>query len=473
MNVRVMQLTAAGLMLTACGGLATNSGRAVADVSNAMDASAGPSPDSGTDSGQGGGVPDAETYDAGDASLPGLERDAGGPPDAGLVDAGATPTEWPNALSRANSDAWLLANHDRLTLLKPRVLVLDVQRTDDSGNTGTPIDAFVTSLVGAFAEMSKPHGLTTGASAVLQYQVEAIVDLKDPAAQYPNLWPMGSASGFDIGEIFSPSFAPLLGFADPDVPGRFFGLCELFESGRINELWIAAGSGVRNIYENQSRLQKYDNNLRPLAGQFNTCTNGCFFDPKKRVNCKVSVRMQEISKWRGPGCGTHAAGHAFENLRSSLPYLAVNAQRFLNLDIAGLPLASRSQYDCDYTSSSCFAFPMPGTMTQGTDGKIPPFSVPWGGGCGNVHFAPNSAFQYDYNSKTPALNSCDDYGQGAGGQDKTAVYTADLVRVLDQKVNDCGGGWVTYWGQSFPGPGNRSRDDRGLPMKNWWPFLFY
>jgi hypothetical protein len=251
-------------------------------------------------------------------------------------------------------------------------------------------------------------------------------------------------------------------------------LCELFESGRINELWIAAGAGERNIYENQSRLQKYDSALNPLVGQFNTCTNGCYVDPLKRVNCKVSVRMQEINKWRGPGCGTHAAGHMIENLRYSIPYLS-RTNRFLNFELNGLPLNSRSQYDCPYDSSSCFAFPRPDTITQGIDGGVPPFSLAWGSGCGNVHFPANATFQYDYGNATPALSSCDDYGQGhgPGGADRTAPYTAALVQALDRQFGDCGGGWVTYWGQSFPGPGNSARDSDGRPMKNWWPFLFY
>ncbi len=466
MSIRFLRMIAATLVLGACG---TNPENASGDVGASTPDASGPIQTQPPDA----GVPSVVEPDAG--ALPSPTPDSG-TPDSGTVDPGA-PTEWPNALSRANSDAWLRANHDRLTVLKPRVLVLDVQRTDDQGKPGTPTDTFVSTLVGAFAEMSKPHGLTTNAAPALQYQVERIIDLRDPTAQYPSFWPPKGAGGFDIGEIFAPAFAPRLGFADPNTPGRFLSMCELFETGRINELWISARAGERNIFENQSRLQRYDAAMNPLAGQFNSCTNGCFYDPQKRVNCKVSVRMQEINRWRGPGCGTHAAGHAFENLRKSVPYLT-RANRFLNFEIADFPLTSRSQYGCDYSSSamaSCFAFPQPGTITQGTDGKIPAFSLAWGSGCGNVHFAPNSAFQYNYNSSTPALNSCDDYGQGngTGGNDRTTTYTAALVQGLEQKFGDCGGGWVTYWGQSFPGPGNTARDENGQPMKNWWPFLFY
>ncbi len=393
--------------------------------------------------------------------------DAGAPSaDAGLL------TEWPNAVSRTNSDAWLRMNHDALTVMRPKVLVVDAIRTDDKGAVGADIATFVPRLVSAFAEMTRPHGLRTGAPAFLQYQVAKVVDLKDPTAQYPAFWPQASDKGFDVGELFTDAFAPRFGFVDPTSPGRFLNLCDLFERGEINELWIAAEAGKRNIYEHQSRLQKYDANFNPIAGQFNNCTNGCFYDPQKRVNCKVSVRMQEINKWRGVGCGIHAAGHAIENLRFSVPYLS-RANRFMNFEIGGL--SSKSQYQCPYDSKSCFAFSKPDTITQGSDARIAPFSSEWGQGCGNVHFPPNGTFQYNYSNPTPALSSCDGFGLGGGpnGSDVAAPYTAQLVADFEKKFGDCGGGWVTYWGQSMPGAQNLALDADKKPMKNWWPFLFY
>ena len=32
---------------------------------------------------------------------------------------------WPNAESAANSDPWLIANHDRIRLMRPRVLAVN------------------------------------------------------------------------------------------------------------------------------------------------------------------------------------------------------------------------------------------------------------------------------------------------------------------------------------------------------------
>jgi hypothetical protein len=35
-------------------------------------------------------------------------------------------------------------------------------------------------------------------------------------------------------------------------------MCELFERGIIHESWIGAEPGVRAVFKNQSRMQRYD-----------------------------------------------------------------------------------------------------------------------------------------------------------------------------------------------------------------------
>ena len=75
----------------------------------------------------------------------------------------------------------------------------------------------------------------------------------------------------------------------------------------------------------------------------------------------------------------------------------------------------------------------------------------------------------------PALSSCDGYARGEGpdGTDLQNGYDWSTVEALDARHGDCGGGWVVYWGQSWPGRGNAAIDAAGGAMKNWWPFLFY
>jgi hypothetical protein len=119
---------------------------------------------------------------------------------------------------------------------------------------------------------------------------------------------------------------------------------------------------------------------------------------------------------------------------------------------------------------------MPNVMISSVDFPGEPFHIlDWGAACGNNHFPPNARSQYDYYSLMPALTSCPSYGLGGNpdGSDTRSEYTADLVQEYEQTYGDCGGGWMIYLGQSFPGAGNRATDARGQPMLNWWPFLFY
>ena len=260
-------------------------------------------------------------------------------------------------------------------------------------------------------------------------------------------------------------------------------MCELFEQGIIHELWIAAEAGSHNVYENQSRMQVYTDDLLPVPGQFERCTNGCYHDPQGSVDCSVSVRIQEINKTRGPGCGTHASGHTFENLisRGVNPYLVENATRFLGFDLTsryGIENsdAEASLYSCSYDFGECLIRDSASELRSGVEWGGEPFSIDdWGAGCGNVHFSPNSTTHYDNYSTVPASATCEGYGlgQGVGGADEVSVYEYSLAEPYDTDFGDCSGGWVVYWGQSFPGFENNATDADGAPMLNWWPFWFY
>jgi hypothetical protein len=340
---------------------------------------------------------------------------------------------WPNAEAPANSSAWLRENHQRVTELRPRVLVIDVVQTANA----MPIAQFVASFVAAIEEQTRYHGYSDeAAKPFIRYQIDRILDLKDPAgAEYPESWPVVDS---DIGALFTKEFAPTLGYPAPENPNRFMPMCELFER-----------------------------------------TNGCFNDPQQRVNCKVTVRMQELNKERGVGCAIHAAEHVLENMWRWIPYVHENAHRFFGFDLdTRYGLSVDSLYVCPYYTGNddCVEHPMPNVLVSGVDFPGAPFRIDnWGAACGSNHFPPNAGFQYDYGSLIPALSSCPSYGLGgnADGSDLRTEYTAALVQQYEQTFPDCGGGWITYLGQSFPGAGNHATDARGQPMLNWWPFLFY
>jgi len=383
-------------------------------------------------------------------------------------------TYWPNPDSHTNSDAWLRDNHDKITQLKPKVLVVDVQRT------GRPILDVANAAIKDAAEGSRYHGYSnTSAPVFLNYQIDKVVDLRDPTATYPSFWP---PEPFDLGALFSKEFAPHWGYKDP-ADSHDLALCEIFERGLVNEIWIAAEAGVRNVYENQSYVQIYDAQLKP-TGKFSNCTNGCFSDPNKHVTCKVSVRIQELNKDRGSGCFTHAQGHAIENERNRIPYLGSNATRFFYADLkskSGLGYNTLYDMSCAgnadstiFAKNGCLTFPTPGHLVFDPKDAAQPkvdFSG-FGQGCGDVHHPAN----IDWSTNLQALTACEGYAmaEGTGGQDKTTTYTTSISNNLFKAFDDdCGGRWQLYMRQSMPGLNNTAKGTDGQPMKNWWVFWYY
>ena len=200
------------------------------------------------------------------------------------------------------------------------------------------------------------------------------------------------------------------------------------------------------------------------------------------MTCGVTVRLNELNLSRGPGCATHAQGHGIEGLvrRNVIPYLTRNAQRFFNFGLDaryGTPFPDF--YRCSYDVTPCINYLTPTHLSNGPG--LPAFDIPaFGAGCGNVHFAPHSRFQYDYERASAGVTaeaSCEHYGlgDGADGQDERTLISYDTYRAYNENpaYRDCGGGWSIYMRQNVPGYGNPAKDTEGQAMKNWWPFLFY
>ena len=96
---------------------------------------------------------------------------------AGRAQAGEQDlTVWPNHVSRANSDEWLVKNHDGIRQMRPRLLVLNFV----NGLKPEAARAKVDRLIAAVRESSRYHGYRDpDASAFLEYQVGKLVDLTD------------------------------------------------------------------------------------------------------------------------------------------------------------------------------------------------------------------------------------------------------------------------------------------------------
>jgi hypothetical protein len=429
-----------------------------------------------------GGLDTGGAFDTGGPSDTGGSFDAGGSVDAAcLPDAPTGLTVWPNCVSAANSDPWLVRNHDSLTAIRPRLLVLHFW----NAWTVTQADQGARAQIRALREGSRYHAYAQpNAPPFLDYEIAKIVDLTDhpPPPTWTNpsstLLPVTAAGDFDTGALFSPAFADNIKIMDPGL-SRNLTLCELFDRGLVNEVWVLEGEGGRRRPPlTLERKQAYDAAGAPIAGQF-VCVEGSGCVPE--INCLHTVRLAHLDPTRGEGCDMEVRGWNLEHLRSAVPYLETNLRAFFNADFRtrfSAPFDSFNEI-CDRKTPAtpCVSYPSPsvaaGTLPSGTSWRISPFVQ----GCGTPEFPPNATARYDWQGRVQAQSRCEHYGMrdGDGGQDVPDLYNADKVAAYDNAFGryDCGTGWQVYWRQSLPGFGNRAIDVDGKPMKNFWPFLFY
>jgi hypothetical protein len=402
---------------------------------------------------------------------------------------------WPNAISSGNSDPWLVANHDRIVQMQPKVLVLHFY----NGTTVDQTRQIAEAQIAAIAEGSRFHGYSDAtAPPFLSYQLVGVVDLADhpPPAGWPypssTALPVDASGAFDPTKLYTQAFATYYGFPDPNQPSRDLTLCELFESGTINELWLEVGeSGARAPGLMMESKQVYDSNLQPIRGMFNACTGyACL----SAAACKVTVRIAHLSPALSPGGDPTATGcdlltrtTGIENTGKAtdgqevIPYLEANDVDYFNDDFRTEDGTTfNSWYElCTYQGDAqapCVTYPSAtvaqGTYMDGTSWRMDPFVQ----GCGTSHFPANARFAWDYTNTQPVQSRCEHYRMldGPDGNDLPDEYTSTKVAANDQAFgSNCSAGWQIYLRQNIPGLGNKARAVDGTPMKNWWPFLFY
>ena len=385
---------------------------------------------------------------------------------------------WPNATSQTNSDAWLVANHDKITQLQPRVLVIDLEATAEA-RAMTLVDKHINALkeASSFHKYKDPS-----AQPALAYQLVKIVRAS-------------KGSRIDYAAWNTQAFADAnLQIKDPANPsGPNLTLCGLFEKGVINEVWCMASSDPK-CGETQEAKQVYDANGKSIANRFANVSNG---DNITNLGCKVTARITDFNSGRGSGCHQHAMGHAWERYMDSnaVPQLGRQAKRFLNWDLdsrVGAPFrnfysacnSNAAQLtDCIVWASKINAHSGPSAMRSFDIADL-------SAGCGNAHFYANTTGTYSYDANMPdpeVLTSCENYGMhnGPDGKDLTTAYTNAMTDKLYGRStancpanqpacdDDCGGHGTTYLYQNFPGPGTTATNDDGSPMHNWWVYLFY
>ncbi len=420
--------------------------------------------------------------------------------DLGQTADGGALVIWPTPSHGANSDPWLPLHHDSLVEMQPRVIVLDFYDHMDLDQATQQVQT----KIDAIAASSRYHGYSDPAApAFLNYSLVKVVDLTDhpppPNSPYESsaLVPTDASGAFDTSALFTQAFAANYGYPDPASPSRSLTLCELFEQGIINELWLMTGdedTSRRPPLMAESK-QVYDAQNRPIAGMF--ADTG--YDPFPPLHCNVTARIGYVSPTRGVDCDLVARSAGIENTATAsppaIPYLSDNASDFFNADFKARDgttfnswaelVAQGTNGWCISQATACISYPSETSVpavVPAADGTFPDGSTwtmsPFIQGCGTTHFPPNARFEWDYGNTQTVRSRCEHYdlGDGTGG-DMLVGYSSAMpaVAALANQFGDdgCGGGWQVYYRQSMPGLRNPARAADGSPMKNWWPFLFY
>jgi hypothetical protein len=405
--------------------------------------------------------------------------------------------EWPNAVSKANSDPWLVVHHAELAVVKPKVMVLDYAnaRCDAFGTNCLPVavsegTSMVSQIVASFREGSKAQGFKNPAAAPQwDYQVK-FVDLRDQSGKSnSNLLPRLGGS-LDVKQLFTAAYAVHFGFDDPAHPGQFLDLCTLVNQGLVNEVWMLGSGDTLDVPfpEPQGAAPFYTATGNQIPGRWNRCAgNGCFASDVP--SCGRSLRIGGINHGRGSGCFIHGEGHGLEWSAapppSDVPTPPLPALREWFLPFAGynfdtrygLPFWTFYALGCPTPEENpaCVDYPTTTHMHATFSGN--PFDVdPFDPACGNVHWAPNSVRNYDYYKDRQVTTSCIGFGrhQGPGGSDATTVVDQQAWETpFSAFDDDCGGRFLIWWYQNMPGFGSGETFKDGRSMKSPWPFLYY
>jgi hypothetical protein len=415
--------------------------------------------------------------DTGGSTGNGSNTDAAG--SGGNTGSGGTggvgiPWQWPNSESAANSDAWLPVHHEQVTGLAPKLLVLNYN------NQPAQSLVFVYALIDAIKAGATYHGYSDPAAyPFLLYSVDRFIDKSDLSApadwthKYSTLTPLSNSQTFDVGALFSSSYASVLDYRDTSNGGKLLDLCTLFERGLIHEVWILASSEL--TVGPYIRKQIYDANNVAVKGSFASCLGvGC----TTGVSCSVTTRVVVLDPTVGTvGCSLYNGATEIVDLRLYVPYLDRMLTSFFNLDFDqrfGVKFKSWADL-CDPNGASCITYPSAteatGSYSDGSTWRISPLLQ----GCGTQDYPPNARARRDYTNTSQVASRCEHYGMadGASGADTTDLYSASKVATLDSQYPGCGGGWQVYWRQNLPGLFNATKLDGGKAMRNFWTFLFY
>ena len=389
----------------------------------------------------------------------------------------ADSTIWPNKTSNANSDEWIAKNHDSIRQMRPRLLVLNFSNQVDPAKPMRLAD----DLVAAVRESTRYHGYSNpGAPAFLQYTVWRYVDFRDPDSTTKNtreapIKPhVKEGINCDYNAFFGDKMAKMIGVRDPKDPARFLRLDELLDKGFVHEVWFtAAATGEWVCLESVELKPVYDAQFHKVPGKVVESGNGG--DPDRKWTGR-SVRINCLNHDRGIGCGLENLSHSFEGMAhgNAIPYFTKYFNEFAGFDLdTRFSLPFNSFYPL-WGEGKGISYPDAHTAVV-TDGKQTWTLKNYVAAGGNVHFPPNARKHYDQENSALVMSTIEGWRQGGGpgGKDIAKPFSAATLNKYAPLCPDCMGKWLVYWRQNIPGLDNKSKDDNGKPMKNWWPFLFY
>ena len=401
-----------------------------------------------------------------------------------LAAAGETPrksdptelTEWPNQTSHANSDQWLIENHNQIRVMRPRLLVLNFSNRA----TMEKVEQMTGQLVAALAEASRFHGYRdSNAPPFLQYQIYKMIDLRDGSTNansrhVPLKSEVQHGSNVRYNAFFEQAFAPHYGVRAGDEGSRFLRLDELVDRGFVHEVFFfCEGDPPVKAYEVVELKPQYDDKFRRVEQRYVQAGNGG--DPEQKWTGR-SLRIGFVNASRGIGCYLESLSHGLEGTATSgaIPYFTryFNEYAGLNLDEQfGLPF--KSFYRLPY-GERAIEYPEPATAIVKFNGRVWPLTNYAAAG-GNAHWPPNGRQHYDLKNTNAVLSTIESWRtrNGSAGKDRAAPWTNEAFARYQNLAPDCMGPWLVYWRQNMPGLRNTQKDDEGKVMKNWWPFLFY
>lgn len=391
-------------------------------------------------------------------------------------------TVWPNTKSRANGDDWLVKNHDKLTVMRPRVLVLNYSNE----HTREHLDRMTSRLIAALAESTRYHGYADPkASAFLKYEVFKFVDLRDADRTEGNSRHLPvknraakGGSNMKYRQYFTDEFAEHYAVPDPRDAKRFLRLDELLDGGYVHEVWFFESGNVKasphsGSYEVVEQKPKFDDQFARKGTEWVQSGNGGDAEmPWVGRSCRIGC----INASRGIGCFLESLAHGMEGCANggAIPYFTKYFHEYADFNLnSRYKLPFRDLYGVSY-GDKAITYPTPTTAViphAKKEYKVENYT-PVGG---SAHFPPNARSHYDLDNDQPVLCTMADWriGSGPGGKDKAEEYTRAKIRNYRDLAPDCMGAWLVYWRQNMPGLNNKQKADGGKPMKNWWPFLFY